>query len=111
MLDETPGATLDAVLNRLNDALERGDAKSAAALFQADSYWRDLVAFTWNLRTMEGPDQIRDMLAQQLPQLKARNFRQDPGEAATTADNVTEDWEAAVPVPEPVRPVTVEGSR
>ncbi|PTL71532.1 anion permease [Rathayibacter caricis DSM 15933] len=28
-----------------------------------------------------------------------------------TADNVTEDWEAAVPVPEPVRPVTVEGSR
>ena len=92
MLDETPGATLDAVLNRLNDALERGDAKAAAALFQADSYWRDLVAFTWNLRTMEGPDQIRDMLAQQLPQLKARNFRQDPGEAATTADNVTEGW-------------------
>ncbi len=92
MLDETPGATLDAVLNRLNDALERGDAKAAAALFQADSYWRDLVAFTWNLRTMEGPDQIRDMLAHQLPQLKARNFRQDPGEAATTADNVTEGW-------------------
>lgn len=92
MLDETPGATLDAVLNRFNDALERGDAKSAAALFQADSYWRDLVAFTWNLRTMEGPDQIRDMLEHQLPQLKARNFRQDPGEAATTADNVTEGW-------------------
>lgn len=92
MLDETPGATLDAVLNRLNDALERGDAKAAAALFQADSYWRDLVAFTWNLRTMEGPDQIRDMLAHQLPKLKARNFRQDPGEAATTADNVTEGW-------------------
>ena len=92
MLDETPGATLDAVLNRFNDALERGDAKAAAALFQADSYWRDLVAFTWNLRTMEGPDQIRDMLAHQLPKLKARNFRQDPGEAATTADNVTEGW-------------------
>ena len=70
MLDETPGATLDAVLNRLNDALERGDAKAAAALFQADSYWRDLVAFTWNLRTMEGPDQIRDMLAHQLPKLR-----------------------------------------
>ena len=92
MLDETPGASLDAVLNRLNEALERGDAKAAAALFQADSYWRDLVAFTWNLRTMEGPDQIRDMLAHQLPQLKARNFRQDPGEAATTTDNVTEGW-------------------
>ena len=56
MLDETPDATLDAVLGRLNDALERGDAAAAAALFQADSYWRDLVAFTWNIRTMEGQD-------------------------------------------------------
>ena len=55
MLDETPTATLDAVLGRLNDALEQGDAKAAAALFQADSYWRDLVAFTWNIKTMEGP--------------------------------------------------------
>ena len=59
MLDQTPDATLDTILGRLNDALERGDAAAAAALFQADSYWRDLVAFTWNLRTMEGPDQIR----------------------------------------------------
>ena len=48
MLDETPESRLDTVLARLNDALESGDADAAAALFQADSYWRDLVAFTWN---------------------------------------------------------------
>ena len=62
MLDETSAATLEAVLGRLNDALERGDPEAAAALFQADSYWRDLVAFTWNIRTLEGPEEIRAML-------------------------------------------------
>ena len=56
MLDEPASATLEAVLARLNDALERGDPKAAAAQFQPESYWRDLVAFTWNFRTMEGPD-------------------------------------------------------
>ena len=77
MLDDTPESRLDTVLARLNDALEKGDADAAAALFQADSYWRDLVAFTWNLRTMEGPDQIRGMLQAQLPAMKPSNFRLD----------------------------------
>ena len=84
MLDETPAATLEAVLGRLNDALERGDAEAAAALFQADSYWRDLVAFTWNLRTMEGPDEIRAMLESQLAADRSRaSLRLDPAEAPT----------------------------
>jgi putative flavoprotein involved in K+ transport len=92
MLDETRGAALDAVLGRLNDALERGDAGAAAALFQADSYWRDLVAFTWNLRTMQGPDQILAMLESQLSQVKPANLRLDPAETATANGDVTEGW-------------------
>jgi putative flavoprotein involved in K+ transport len=92
MLDQTPSATLESVLGRLNDALERGDAAAAAALFQADSYWRDLVAFTWNLRTMEGPDQILAMLESQLPKLKPGNLRLDPAEAPSASDNITEGW-------------------
>ena len=31
-----------------------GDPAAVAALFEAEGYWRDLVAFTWNIRTMEG---------------------------------------------------------
>ena len=92
MLDQTPDATLDAMLGRLNDALERGDARAAAALFQADSYWRDLVAFTWNLRTMEGPDQILAMLESQLPKVRPGSLRLDPAEAASTSGDVTEGW-------------------
>ena len=92
MLDETPAATLEAVLARLNDALERGDAAAAAALFQADSYWRDLVAFTWNLRTMEGPGEIRAMLESQLGDVKPRGFRLDPAEAPRASGDLTEGW-------------------
>ena len=35
-------------------ALARGDLAGAASLFAPESYWRDLVAFTWNIRTCEG---------------------------------------------------------
>ncbi|MCA8878356.1 MAG: NAD(P)/FAD-dependent oxidoreductase [Rhodobacteraceae bacterium] len=92
MLDQTPDARLDTVLSRLNEALESGDANAAAALFQADSYWRDLVAVTWNIRTMEGPSQIRAMLEAQLPDVKPAGFRQDAAEAATANGDVIEGW-------------------
>ena len=83
MLDETPVATLESVVGRLNAALEGGDAKAAAALFQADSYWRDLVAFTWNFRTMEGPEQIVAMLEDQLAEDRAA---QPPPRSRRNAD-------------------------
>ncbi len=92
MLDETPAATLDTVLGRLNDALEKGDAAAAAALFQADSYWRDLVAFTWNIKTLEGPDQIGAMLARQLGQVRPAGFRLDPAETPTASGDIVEGW-------------------
>ena len=49
-------------LGDFGDALERGDAGGVAALFHAESYWRDLVAFTWNITTTEGPDAIAAMI-------------------------------------------------
>jgi putative flavoprotein involved in K+ transport len=92
MLDQTPEVALEAMLGQLNEAFERGDAAAAAALFQAGSYWRDLVAFTWNLRTMEGPDQIRAMLESQLPRIRPRSLRLDQAETATTSGDVIEGW-------------------
>ena len=41
-------------LGAFETALADRDAAAAAALFATDSYWRDLVAFTWNLKTVEG---------------------------------------------------------
>lgn len=92
MLEESPGTRIDTALAKLGKALEQGDIDMAVNLFQADCYWRDLVAFTWNLKTMEGQDQIRDMLTTQLAAIKPARLRQDENEPASAGDGVTEGW-------------------
>ena len=61
-------------------------------MFGAESYWRDLVAFTWNIKTMEGRDQVRDMLTHCLKRVKPRDWQVAEGEIATEADGVLESW-------------------
>ena len=51
-----------------------GDADAAAALFGEECYWRDLVAFTWNIRTVEGRDGVAAMLAATLPDVRPEAF-------------------------------------
>ena len=92
MLDDSPNTKIDSALNKLGKALESGDIDAAVNLFQADCYWRDLVTFTWNLRTMEGHDQIREMLKSQLATIKPRHFHQDNTEAASDGDGITQGW-------------------
>ena len=57
-----PQARVDAWLARFESALKARDVEAAAALFATESYWRDLVAFTWNLKTVEGRDGVADLL-------------------------------------------------
>ncbi len=77
MLDISPTTKIDTVLSKLGNALAGGDIDAAVNLFQAECYWRDLVTFTWNLKTLEGHEQIRDMLKSQLAETKPSNFVQD----------------------------------
>ena len=74
MLDSTVTAEVQDMLDSLNAALEEGDAQAASALFATDSYWRDLIAVTWNLKTVEGPAGVQDMLAAQLKHTKPTKF-------------------------------------
>ncbi len=92
MLDVSPGTKIDTILAKLGDALASGNIDAAVNLFQAECYWRDLVTFTWNLKTMEGHEQVRDMLESQLAATKPSNFVQDTKEAASEAGGVTEGW-------------------
>ena len=48
-------------LTEFADALSAGDGDRTAALFADESYWRDLVSFTWNLVTVEGPAGAADL--------------------------------------------------
>jgi putative flavoprotein involved in K+ transport len=92
MLDTTPEVRAKAVLSSLEEALAAGDADGAAALFQDTGYWRDLIAFTWNIRTLEGRDQIRAMLEAQLPAVRPSDWRLDAAEAVTEDDGVVTAW-------------------
>ncbi|RWP40269.1 NAD(P)/FAD-dependent oxidoreductase [Mesorhizobium sp.] len=62
MLDMAPSKQAATWLSSLARALEAGDAEAATNLFVEDCYWRDLLTFTWNIKTMEGRVPIRDML-------------------------------------------------
>ncbi|MDZ5452775.1 NAD(P)/FAD-dependent oxidoreductase [Labrys sp. ZIDIC5] len=92
MLDQSPQAKVDAVLAKFEKALASGDIDAAVNLFQEDCYWRDLVTFTWNIRTLEGRDAIGEMLKTQLAAIKPSHFRQDANEAASDGNGVTEGW-------------------
>ena len=92
MLDTAPNARIAAFLGKFDAALAAGDVDAAVGMFGEDSYWRDLVAFTWNIKTMEGRDQVRDMLVRRLKQVKPRHWRVADGETATEADGVLESW-------------------
>ena len=82
--------TATAWLAALAAALARKDAIGAAYLFGEECYWRDLVAFTWNIRTMEGRDAIAAMLEGTLTSAASSNF-QIEGEA-TELNGIVEAW-------------------
>lgn len=54
---------IDAWLAQFEAALAADDLSAAAALFAPDGFWRDLIAFTWNITTVEGPAGVADLLA------------------------------------------------
>jgi putative flavoprotein involved in K+ transport len=59
-------------------------------LFGDECFWRDLVAFTWNVKTMEGRDEIAAMLGTQLAAANPTIWRIN-GEP-TQSNGVTEAW-------------------
>jgi len=77
-------------LDRFGAALDAQDTAKLTALFSEDCYWRDLIALTWNIKTMEGREAIGDMAAACLSGTHPRNFAID-GDVAE-ADGVVEAW-------------------
>jgi putative flavoprotein involved in K+ transport len=81
---------IDDWLAQFAAALESNDQAAAAGLFADECYWRDLVSFTWNIKTLEGRDEIRAMLAATLPTVRPTGWRQV--DEATIKGDVTEGW-------------------
>ncbi len=89
-LSTHPTQAASAWLADFGTALERQDIAAAVALFGADSYWRDLVAFTWNICTQESPEAIGEMLAARLPDTRPSAFAVEG--QATEAGGVVLAW-------------------
>src|SRR3954451_19085320 len=87
---QSAAAEVEQWLSRFDEALSEGDGASAAELFAEESYWRDLVSFTWNIKTVEGPAGVKDMLEHTLGHTQPRTWRATEPPAA--ADGVTEAW-------------------
>ncbi|MEM1075566.1 MAG: NAD(P)/FAD-dependent oxidoreductase [Pseudomonadota bacterium] len=92
MLDTTVTDQTQTFLDDFGAALEGGDIEAATALFQDDCYWRDLVTFTWNIKTVEGKEQVADMLRHQLATTKPSGWKIAQGEVPTEDGGVTTAW-------------------
>ena len=77
-------------LAKFEAALASSDIETAVGMFHSESYWRDLVSFTWNLKTAEGQTQIRAMLEATLEKTKPSHWVLE-GEPTVT-DGITEAW-------------------
>ena len=55
-------------------AVEAADARRLAALFAAECHWRDILAFTWDLRTASGGVAIARRMAAALAGMAPRGF-------------------------------------
>ena len=92
MLDHTATDDVTTVLETFGAALARGDVQAATAMFTDDCYWRDLVTFTWNIKTLEGQAQIADMLTACLARTAPTAWRVAEGEVASDDGGLLTAW-------------------
>jgi len=76
MSTEQLGEVFAGWLREFESALGDSDLARAAACFADDSYWRDILSFTWDYRTFHGRGDIAAALAAARPAVRPRDFRQ-----------------------------------
>jgi hypothetical protein len=84
MLDKTDDISVaaDRWLAQFEDALAKPDEGSLKPLFHSDSYWRDVLALSWTLQTVNGRDAILAALKAQAAEASPSGFAVDPDRAA-----------------------------
>src|SRR5260221_1704213 len=86
---QSTGTAITQWLAAFERALAAENIDQAVDLFVVDCFWRDLVAFTWNIVTVEGQEGVRDLLGENLHRVQPRGFavaaelggEEAPGEA------------------------------
>ena len=75
-------ATLENWLAQFEMALGQPDSALLSTLFHADSHWRDVLALTWQIRTISGLDAILGELKAHVGRANPTGFRTDPRRTA-----------------------------
>jgi putative flavoprotein involved in K+ transport len=84
MLDRTENiaAAAENWLTQFEAALAEPDDGALEALFHADSYWRDVLALSWNIQTINGADAILRELKTHAGRAAPSGFAIDPDRRA-----------------------------
>ena len=84
MLDKTDDIAVaaDIWLVQFEHALAKPDDDGLKVLFHPDSYWRDVLALSWNIQTVNGADAILKELKLHAPSACPGGFAVDPYRAA-----------------------------
>src|SRR5437867_13324768 len=77
-------------LQAFGAALARNDIRAVVTFCGYDCYWRDLLAFTWTIKTVEGPEEITAMLAATLSSSQPSGWAL--AGTPTLNDGLTEAW-------------------
>src|SRR4051812_32772459 len=80
MLDRTDDSSVaaDNWLAQFEEALAKPDDGLLKPLFHPDSYWRDVLALSWNIQTLNGADAILRELAPLARSAAPSDFAIDP---------------------------------
>lgn len=79
---ETVGTIADRWLAKFEKALVEADDVLLKTMFHPDSYWRDVLALTWHIRTVNGLDAILRELKAYAGRANPTGFRTDPHRTA-----------------------------
>jgi cation diffusion facilitator CzcD-associated flavoprotein CzcO len=84
MLDKTDDIAVaaDSWLVQFEEALAKSGDGGLKTLFHPDSHWRDVLALSWNIQTVNGADAILGELKRYAPSAVPTGFAVDPDRAA-----------------------------
>ena len=71
---ESPIMAVQLWLAQFQEALAAADEARLGSLFHAESYWRDVLALTWRIATIDGADAIITELTARAAQMRPAAF-------------------------------------
>jgi uncharacterized UPF0146 family protein len=69
-----PDIAVAAWLGAFNEALAAGDTEAVTQLFTEDCYWRDIVAFSWDVGWVQGRNDVARVMLRDIADIEPGNF-------------------------------------